>query len=159
VPLSRIHADILGLIAAHRDPGKLCRRGYAAALRLEWVADSHYRFFPTLPDERFGHLHPVALAMNKVMAAEFRLFLPNEIIITGVAGLARMYRPSAVDRAAEGYHDWLRLAGPGSSHRQLTLRADRSAERPACGALISRPTVYDGGPRSAVRTLAYLRFS
>ena len=81
--------------------------------------------------------------MNKVMAAEFRLFLPNESIITGVAGLARMYRPSAVDRAAEGYHDWLRLAGPGSSHRQLTLRADRSAERPACGALISRPTAYD----------------
>jgi hypothetical protein len=70
---SRIHADILRLIAAHRDPGKLCRRGYAAAPRLEWVADSHYPFFPTLPDERFGYLHPVALAMNKVMAAEFSI--------------------------------------------------------------------------------------
>ena len=38
--------------------------------RLEWVADGDYRFFPTVPDETFGYvLHPVDLAMNKVMAA------------------------------------------------------------------------------------------
>ena len=44
-----------------------------ASTRLEWVADSDYRFFPTVPDETFGYvLHPVDLAMNKVMAAAGR---------------------------------------------------------------------------------------
>jgi hypothetical protein len=44
-----------------------------AKTRLEWVADSDYRFFPTLPDETFGYvLHPVDIAMNKVMAAAGR---------------------------------------------------------------------------------------
>jgi hypothetical protein len=41
--------------------------------RLEWVADSDYRYFPTMQDETFGYvLHPVDLAMNKVMAAAGR---------------------------------------------------------------------------------------
>jgi hypothetical protein len=40
------------------------------ATKLEWVADSDYRFFPTVPDEDFGFvLHPVDLATNKVAAA------------------------------------------------------------------------------------------
>lgn len=40
------------------------------ATRLEWVADSDYRFFPAVRDEGFGYvLHPVDLAINKVMAA------------------------------------------------------------------------------------------
>ena len=40
------------------------------ATKLEWVADSDYRFFPTVPDEDFGYvLHPVDLATNKVAAA------------------------------------------------------------------------------------------
>jgi hypothetical protein len=40
---------------------------------LEWVADSDFRFFPTVQDETFGYmLHPVDLAMNKVMAAAGR---------------------------------------------------------------------------------------
>jgi hypothetical protein len=44
-----------------------------ASTRLEWVSDSDYRFFPTVPDETFGYvLHPVDLAMNKVMAAAGR---------------------------------------------------------------------------------------
>ena len=44
-----------------------------ASTRLEWVVDSDYRFFPTLRDETFGYvLHPVDLAMNKVMAAAGR---------------------------------------------------------------------------------------
>lgn len=38
--------------------------------RLEWVVDSDFRFFPTIRDELFGFvLHPVDLAINKVMAA------------------------------------------------------------------------------------------
>lgn len=38
--------------------------------KLEWVADSDFRFFPTIPDESFGFiLHPADLATNKVAAA------------------------------------------------------------------------------------------
>lgn len=44
-----------------------------AATRLEWVADSDFRFFPTMRDETFGYLlHPVDLATNKVMTAAGR---------------------------------------------------------------------------------------
>lgn len=44
-----------------------------AVTRLEWVVDSDFRFFPTMRDETFGYiLHPVDLAMNKVMAAAGR---------------------------------------------------------------------------------------
>ena len=47
--------------------------GQNAGTRLEWVADSDFRFFPTLRDETFGYvLHPADLAMNKVMAAAGR---------------------------------------------------------------------------------------
>src|SRR5262249_55195642 len=38
--------------------------------KLEWVADSDFRFFPTQPDDTFGYiLHPIDLATNKVAAA------------------------------------------------------------------------------------------
>jgi hypothetical protein len=41
-----------------------------SSTRLEWVVDSDFRFFPTMPDDIFGYvLHPTDLAMNKVMAA------------------------------------------------------------------------------------------
>ncbi len=41
--------------------------------QIEWVADSDYRFFPTVSDETFGYmLHPIDLAMNKAMAAAGR---------------------------------------------------------------------------------------
>ena len=44
-----------------------------AGTKLEWVADSDFRFFPTMRDELFGYvLHPVDLAMNKAMAAAGR---------------------------------------------------------------------------------------
>ena len=50
---------------------KVTRRGEST--RLEWVADSDFRFFPTMRDEIFGYvLHPVDLALNKVMAAAGR---------------------------------------------------------------------------------------
>jgi hypothetical protein len=40
---------------------------------LEWLADSDFRFFPTIKDELFGYvLHPIDLATNKVMAAAGR---------------------------------------------------------------------------------------
>jgi hypothetical protein len=41
--------------------------------RLEWIADSDYRFFPVVRDDQFGYvLHVVDLAINKVMAAASR---------------------------------------------------------------------------------------
>lgn len=41
--------------------------------KLEWVADSDYRFFPVVNDDQFGYvLHIVDLAINKVMAAASR---------------------------------------------------------------------------------------
>jgi hypothetical protein len=44
-----------------------------ASTRLEWVVDSDYRFFPTVPDDLFGYvLNPVDLAINKLMAAAGR---------------------------------------------------------------------------------------
>lgn len=45
----------------------------ATATRLDWVADSDFRYFPALRDDTFGYLlHPVDLATNKVMAAAGR---------------------------------------------------------------------------------------
>jgi hypothetical protein len=42
-------------------------------VRLDWVADSDFRFFPASPDPTFGYvLHPVDLALNKVLAAAGR---------------------------------------------------------------------------------------
>jgi hypothetical protein len=42
-------------------------------MRLEWVHDSAFRFFPTQRHELFGYvLHPVDLATNKASAAADR---------------------------------------------------------------------------------------
>ena len=48
-------------------------QGLDEKMRLEWVHDSAFRFFPTQPDEIFGYvLHPVDLATNKTSAAADR---------------------------------------------------------------------------------------
>jgi hypothetical protein len=60
---------------------------YAATIRrgneetkLEWVADSDYRFFPAVKDDQFGYvLHVIDLGVNKVMAAASRRE-PRDII-------------------------------------------------------------------------------
>jgi len=53
--------------------------------RLEWVVDSDFRFFPTVPDEAFGYmLHPVDLAINKTMAAAGRRELRDIIDVVTV---------------------------------------------------------------------------
>ena len=45
------------------------RRG-GAATKLEWVADSDFRFFPVIPDDLFGwRLHVADIATNKALAA------------------------------------------------------------------------------------------
>jgi hypothetical protein len=47
--------------------------GLGDRMRLEWVHDSAFRFFPAQPDELFGYvLHPVDLATNKTSAAADR---------------------------------------------------------------------------------------
>jgi len=44
------------------------RRG--EKMRLEWAADSSFRFYPTQRDELFGYmLHPIDIATNKALAA------------------------------------------------------------------------------------------
>jgi hypothetical protein len=47
--------------------------GLGETMRLEWVADSDFRFFPAQRDELFGYvLHPADLATNKASAAADR---------------------------------------------------------------------------------------
>lgn len=58
-----------------RTPGVhsvVAKKGEDSA-RLEWVADSDFRFFPAVADPQFGYmLHPVDLAINKASAAAGR---------------------------------------------------------------------------------------
>jgi hypothetical protein len=52
--------------------GASIRRG-SEETKLEWVADSDYRFFPVIKDDLFGYvLHIVDLAINKTVAAASR---------------------------------------------------------------------------------------
>jgi hypothetical protein len=56
-----------------------------ACTKLEWVVDSDFRFFPTIPDETFGYmLHPVDLAANKAMAAAGRRELRDIVDVVTV---------------------------------------------------------------------------
>lgn len=58
-----------------RDPGLfavLAERD-SASMKLEWMRDSDFRFFPTVPDGVFGYvLHVIDIAVNKVLAAAGR---------------------------------------------------------------------------------------
>ncbi len=82
-----------------------------ATTRLEWVADSDYRFFPTVEDETFGYvLHPVDLAANKAMAAAGRqeprdavdlLMINDRILPLGFCGVGRSRKVA-----------WLYAGGP-----------------------------------------------
>ncbi len=54
-------------------------------VRLEWVADSDFRFFPTVPDKLFGYmLHPIDLALNKVAAAANRRELRDIVDLVAI---------------------------------------------------------------------------
>lgn len=49
-------------------------------MKLEWVTDSAFRFFPLQPDELFGYvLDPVDLAMNKPSSAADRR-VPRDVV-------------------------------------------------------------------------------
>ena len=94
------------------------------ATRLDWVIDSDYRFFPTLPDPLFGYvLHPLDLATNKMLAAADGSSLATPSICCGstplqplgaVAWAAAEKDPGwmpegllAEVRAKARYHDYL----------------------------------------------------
>ena len=70
-----LQAEGLDIVWQRREPAV-----YTAEIRsgperthLEWVADSDFRFFPTVKDDLFGYMiHPIDLATNKVMAAAGR---------------------------------------------------------------------------------------
>lgn len=54
-------------------------------VRLDWVADSDFRFFPVVPDSLFGFmLHPIDLAANKVMAAANRRELRDIVDLVSI---------------------------------------------------------------------------
>lgn len=54
-------------------------------VRLDWVADSDFRFFPVVPDPLFGFvLHPVDLAANKAMAAASRRELRDIVDLVSI---------------------------------------------------------------------------
>jgi hypothetical protein len=67
------------------EPVRLGKRGATVerrgeTMRLEWVTDSAFRFFPTQPDELFGYvLHPIDLATNKASAAADRR-VPRDVV-------------------------------------------------------------------------------
>jgi hypothetical protein len=96
-----------------REPGiyaLLASRG-GETTKLEWVVDSDFRFFPTMPDETFGYvLHPVDLATNKVAAAYGRReprdvvdlltihdrILPLGAVVWAAAGKAVGFTPEGI---------------------------------------------------------------
>jgi hypothetical protein len=54
-------------------------------VKLEWVADSDFRFFPTVRDALFGYmLHPVDLAANKAQAAANRRELRDLVDLVAI---------------------------------------------------------------------------
>ena len=59
----------------HREPGihgAIVQR-HGESMKLEWLRDSDFRFFPTVRDDVFGYvLHVVDIATNKVLAAAGR---------------------------------------------------------------------------------------
>lgn len=76
-------ANDAALLEAHGYVIRWLRRGAAiqsasisrdgSRTKLEWVADSDYRFFPTVRDKDFGYtLHPVDMATNKASAVANR---------------------------------------------------------------------------------------
>jgi hypothetical protein len=94
-----------------------------AGTRLEWVADSDYRFFPTVPDAMFGYvLHPVDLAINKVMAAAGRRELRDSVDLVTVH--ERILPLGAVISAAVE-------KSPGFTPEGLIAEIRRNANHPA----------------------------
>jgi len=79
--------------------------------KLEWVADSDYRFFPTVADDLFGHvLHPVDLATNKAMAAADRREVRDSVDLVTIHENHLAARRSNLGRGRQG--SWLYTGRP-----------------------------------------------
>jgi hypothetical protein len=91
--------------------------------RIEWLADSDFRFFPALKDEEFGYVLDLAdLAVNKVMAAASRRE-PRDLV--DLVTLHEQYLPlgAAIWAAVE--------AAPGFTPEGLIAEIRRNSRYPA----------------------------
>jgi len=100
--------------------------------KLEWVVDSDYRFFPTIPDPEFGYiLHPADLATNKVAAAFGRreprdavdlITLHERILPLGAAIWASVGK--SLGFTPEGVVNWIRRTARYSAEELRRLASD-----------------------------------
>ena len=117
----------------------------ADSLKLEWCADSAFRFFPAQPDEEFGYcLHRADLATNKALAlagrAEIRdfidiLYLDSEYLSLGAVVWAACGKD-------EGYTPWslLNMAKRHVRYREEDLEKEHLSRPLALGELKERWT-------------------
>lgn len=100
--------------------------------KLEWVVDSDYRFFPTIPDPEFGYiLHPADLATNKVAAAFGRreprdavdlITVHDRILPLGAAIWATVGK--SIGFTPEGVINWIRRSARYSREEFGTISSD-----------------------------------
>lgn len=132
--------------------------------KLEWVADSDFRFFPTIKDETFGYiLHPVDLATNKVSAAYGRReprdlvdlltihdrILPLGAVIWASVGKAVGFTPEGIIneiRRTARYtpEDFKRVASDPPVDPAETMRCLREVLAEAEGFVARMPTAQAG---------------
>lgn len=135
-------------------------RRAAESMKLEWVADSDFRFFPTIRDETFGYiLHPVDLATNKVAAAYGRreprdivdlLAIHEEILPMGAAvwasaGKALGFTPEGIINeirrmARYRAEDFLMVSSDPPVHPAATMRRLREILEEAETFVLRMPT-------------------
>ena len=109
-----------------------------ASTRLEWVVDSNERFVPAMRDATFGYvLHPVDLAINKVMAAagghEVRdlgdlMMIHDTMLPLGAVILARGGQVARIHPRGVGRRNQAERVLPGS---RVARRVDRGTPGPA----------------------------
>lgn len=94
------------------------------SVKLEWVADSDFRFFPTIPDPLFGYmLHPIDLALNKAQAGANRRELRD---IVDLVAIHECIRRGHMGRSREGAGLYARKHDRRNSS-QLALSRSRMA--------------------------------
>lgn len=132
--------------------------------KLEWIADSDYRFFPAVADPVFGYvLHPVDLAINKVMAAASRRE-PRDIIdlltlhsrvaplgalVWAAADIAPGFTPEGLiaeirRNARHPKEEWLQVMSAGPVEPEVIAHALRSALDDADAFVKQMPTTKSG---------------
>jgi hypothetical protein len=128
--------------------------------RLEWVADTDFRFFPPIKDEQFGYvLHPIDVAVYKLVAAAsrreprdivdlvtiHRAILPLGALALAAAGVVGGFTPEGileeVSRNARYTHEDFRgLASETPIDGDAVLRSLRAAINEARDFVARMPT-------------------